>query len=238
MSLFALERTSASWDRPRSPSPRPKGRDGRRARLARYSAATLLAASVTSGCGGGSDSGGELTAGEVKARFGLDPLTTKTSDFTIATIDITEPGKQVEIVEVRAVGTPNLVYLGAITVWPRDPDSRAEGAAGFPGKGIDKYHQAIGTLVPAAETAFQPSGRSSAGRLWVGAGFRLTSGTVGGVFDVEVVYRVDGDERRQRSGRVYLVCKAPCEGDRYSSLGAWDEAVRKDLGVQEIKPTG
>jgi hypothetical protein len=190
---------------------------------------------AASGCGGGDS---KPTSGEVKARFSLDPLPAKTSDFTIATIDIVEPGKQVEILELRPIGTPNLVYLGAITIWPRDEESRAEGAPGFPGQGIDNYHQAIGTVVPAAETAFQPNGRSGPGRLWVGAGFRLTSGKVGGVFDVEVVYRVNGDERRQRSGRVYLVCKAPCEGDKYTTLGAWDEAVRKDLGSQEIKASG
>ncbi|MGQ0465585.1 MAG: hypothetical protein ACT4QG_09730 [Sporichthyaceae bacterium] len=203
-------------------------------RVSRSSATALLVFCLTSACGGDGASG--LTAGEVKARFSLDPLPANTKEFTIATVDITEPGKQVEIVGVRAVGTSNLVYLGAITVWPRDPDSVVAAAAGFPGEGIEKYHQAIGTVVPAAETAFRPRGRTAFGRLWVGAGFRLTSGSVGGVFDVEVVYRVDGDERRQRSGRVYLVCKDPCEGDKYRTLGEWDEVVRKDLGVQQVQP--
>ncbi|MGQ0845274.1 MAG: hypothetical protein ACT4QF_14195 [Sporichthyaceae bacterium] len=194
-------------------------------------AATTLALAA-SGCGGGDQ---EFAPSESTAAFQLKPLSPEKPDFTIGAVDILEPGKQIEIVELRPIGTPNVAYLGAITVWPRDKDSSTEAALGFPGKGVDRYHQAIGTVVPAAETAFKDPGQESPHPLWVGAGFRLLSGTVGGVFDVEVSYRVDGVERTRRAGATFLVCTSPCEGNKYKDVNAWAEVVRKDLGVKEIE---
>lgn len=194
-------------------------------------AAVVLLTTAASGCGSPS----ELSPSQSTAAFQLKPLSPAKPDFTIGAVDILEPGGNIEIIGLRPIGTPNVAYLGPITVWPRDEDSSTEAALGFPGEGIRKYHQAIGTVIPAVETAFKTSGEASPHPVWVGAGFRLLSGTVGGVFDVEVTYRVDGEERSQRAGATFLVCKAPCEGDSYKDVNEWASAMRKDLGLREIK---
>lgn len=203
-------------------------------RLAGLCALSLIGAAATSGCGGGGDAG---DAAESTTTFQLTPLRAKDPTFTIGALDIVEPGKTVEILELRPIGTPNVAYLGAITVWPRD-ESGPEAALGFPSDDIPKHHPAIGTVVPAAETAFVRAGQERANTLWVGAGFRLISGTVGGVFDVEVVYRVDGKKRSERSNAAFLVCMAPCEGNKYRNVKEWAAVMRKDLGVEKIKTSG
>lgn len=191
----------------------------------------MLLAAAAGGCGGYSD----FTPSQSTAAFQLKPLSPSKPDFTIGALDILEPGRKIEITGLRPIGTPNVAYLGAITVWPRDADSSTEAALGFPGEGVRTFHQAVGTVIPAAETGFKRAGEAAPHPVWVGAGFRLLSGTVGGVFDVEVTYRVDGEERSQRAGATFLVCTDPCEGNSYKNVDEWAGVMRKDLGLREIK---
>ncbi|MGQ0845278.1 MAG: hypothetical protein ACT4QF_14215 [Sporichthyaceae bacterium] len=189
----------------------------------------LILASIAS-CGGN----GALTASEPLVTVEVDPLPSKNPEFTSSVILISAPGKEVEILRLRPIATPNMTYLGAITVWPRDRDSITDADLGFPGEGQRTYHPAIGTVIPASETGFRFPGEDTSRPVWVNAGFRLASGTEGGVFDVEITYRVDGRERTERSRRMFLVCTNPCAGEDYDDGGDWADVLKEKLGLKEL----
>lgn len=198
-------------------------------RVAAAATACLLVAATATACGGG-----KSPLSGAGATFELEPLSPKKPDFTASTILINEPGKKVEILKLRPTTTPNVEFIDAVTIWPRDKDSITDGGPGFPTDGMSTYHRAFGTVIPAAETAFRHPGEETSRPIWVNAGFRLISGEVGAVFDVDVTYRVDGKERRERSGTVFLVCTTPCEDGKYGDLDEWEEAMRK-LGTKETE---
>lgn len=164
-------------------------------------------------------------------------LIPKQKAFTVSTLFIKgAAGKELEILEVRPLGSPNVAYLGAITVWPRDRGSVSDGGEGFPTRGVDTYHPAIGTVVPASETAFLHADDSGRVRpVVVNAGFRLVSGSVGFVNGVEVVYRIGGDKKRERARTAMIVCMEPCaERGVAGDLSDWMTALREELGIQEL----
>jgi hypothetical protein len=191
----------------------------------------ILVAGLSAACGGGD---GELVASASVVTIEVETLPAEDPVFTTSVILITEPGKEIEVVRLRPLATPNIAYLGAITVWPRDKDSVTDADLGFPGEGQRTYHPAIGTVIPAAETGFRFPGEERPRPVWVNAGYRLASGAAGGVFDVEVTYRVDGEERTVRSSRKFLVCTDPCAGENYDDGDDWAEVMREELGLKEL----
>jgi|GEM_PF-1557722 len=165
---------------------------------------------------------------------GLTELTPQQTTFNMLTIYIYASGKDVEILRLRPVATPNVAYLGAITVWPRnDGDSALLGGPGFPGDIQRHYHPAIGVVIPAAETSYRYPGESTPRPISVTAGFRLTSGSIGAVNHVEVTYRVGG-ERKSENSRFALVACIKCNGPApHQGVGAWEEAVLAQFGMKE-----
>lgn len=164
----------------------------------------------------------------------MEPFSSDNRDFTVNAALLSEPGKVLEIIRLRTLTTPNVKYLGAFTVWPRNRDSISETGFGFPEDGAQVWHPAFGTPIPAAETGFQHPDEEIIRPVWVQAGFRLTSGAVGAVNDVEVTYRADDEERRVRSGNGAIVCVRPCDdADRYKDVLLWERDVRPSLGIVE-----
>jgi hypothetical protein len=159
--------------------------------------------------------------------------------FTVSTLFINDgAGKEIEILEVRPLGSPNLDYLGAITVWPRNgKDSTFDGGEGFPADAIRTYHPALGTVIPASETGFvHPDEAGKPRPVVVNAGFRLTGGSVGFVNGVEVVYRVGNDKRSERARTAIIACMNPCaERGAVGSLSEWERSLRDTLGLQELR---
>jgi hypothetical protein len=158
--------------------------------------------------------------------------------FTVSTLFIDgAAGKELEILEVRPLGSPNLTYLGAITVWPRDSKtSWSDGGEGFPTDGIRDYHPAIGAVIPATETGFTfPEEPGDPRPVLVNAGFRLASGSVGFVNGVEVVYRIGGSKKRERARTAIIVCMHPCkERPVDNDLRTWELNLRDRLGLKEL----
>ncbi len=57
----------------------------------------------------------------------------KQPDFTIGAITIRDSGQDVKVLRVRALTSPNLQFLGAITTWPRNGKTSAIGSGlGYP----------------------------------------------------------------------------------------------------------
>ncbi len=160
--------------------------------------------------------------------------------FTVSTLFIEgAAGKELEILEVRPLGSPNLAYLGAITVWPRNSrDSTFDGGEGFPADAIRTYHPAIGQVIPASETGFTyPDEPGRPRPVLVNAGFRLTAGSVGFVNGVEVVYRVGNDRRSERARTAIIACMNPCtERSAVEGLREWELSLRDKLGLEELQP--
>ncbi|MGQ0843495.1 MAG: hypothetical protein ACT4QF_05125 [Sporichthyaceae bacterium] len=180
------------------------------------------------GCGGES----ALKAAATPPVGTIEDLTEQASDFTIGAITIRESGEDVEVLRVRALTSPNLEYLGAITTWPRDGETSAVGSSlGYPpSRGV--HHPAFGTVIPAAETAQILPGESIARPVVVAAGFRLASGTVGLLNVIEVTYRVGDDVKTERSSMAMLACFDPCKAKpKDVDLKAWELQLRDELGV-------
>jgi hypothetical protein len=122
----------------------------------------------------------------------------KDHKFHIGLIDIDAAGKDVTVLRVIPTMTPNVEFLGAVTTYGMDEFQGGPGSAGprFPAP----YHRTthpIGELIPAAKTSYIPAGRNKPAPVIVTAGFRLTSGTEGGVNGIRVVYRVGDKERSE-----------------------------------------
>jgi hypothetical protein len=175
---------------------------------------------------------GGLKVGETGAIGALTDLTPKEPDFTINAVQIKAPGQDVEVLRVRAMASPNVQLLGTLTTWPRDAlDSAALSALGYPSPSIKTYHPAIGTVVPAAETAYVLEGETAPRPVFVNLGFRLASGEVGVIHAMEVTYRAGGETTTQRSRTSVVACMRPCSAKPEGTLSEWEEAERKELGV-------
>lgn len=200
------------------------------------SGAALLLMLTTIGACGSAEGDDELQPRRPRATFGLESLTPKQTKFTVSTVHINAPGQEVEILGLRPVMTPNLTYLGAVTVWPRARDSYSDGGPGFPSSAIKDFHPAIGTVIPASETAFKGPDEETPNPVYVNAGFSLASGTVGAVNDVEVTYRVGKEVKRERSGVAVVACMRPCEErEQYEDVRAWQIAVLEQFGMKQTE---
>lgn len=180
-------------------------------------------------CGGGSD----FEAGDPGSIGSLEDLTAQQPDFTLLGIQINDPGEEVEVLRVRALASPNVQFLGARTTWPRNgKDSAILSGLGYPSPSMRVHHQAIGTVIPAAETAFVYDGETAPRGVFVTVGFRLASGKVGLVHAIEVTYRA-GDHTRTERGRIAVIaCPSPCSAKpKERTLDEWESDVREELGL-------
>jgi len=140
--------------------------------------------------------------------YGLEPMTAGATDFSMGDFAISAPGKDVQILSIKPLMSPNVDYLGAYVVWPRDAFGNAvAGGPGFPFPDQTRRHP-IDEVIPAAETAYVPPGQSAAAPLTVTVGFRIRSG-IGAVNGVTITYQVVGKTHRQNFAQAVVGCVKP-----------------------------
>lgn len=211
--------------------PRPGVARGRRAAIGGLVAALLLAGVgwalwLRSGVEEGVPSPGNPTA-----TFTLASMKAGKTDFSLGTLVLNHPGKDLQVIAVRPLTSPNIEYLGAIAVWPRDLDGQyaSSGGPGFPEARTESYHP-IGAVVPAAETGLVPPTWDRPPPVTVTAGFRLASGKVGAVNGVRVVYTVDGEKKSELFPHAVVACVKPqrCGGQEDRDF---EDNVLRQLGL-------
>lgn len=160
---------------------------------------------------GGDD---ELPRQRPEATFRLADMAAGESEFSLATPTILAPGKEVQIVSVKAAYSPNVEYLGAFAVWPRDHRGTTfAGGPGFPSP-RQKVHHPLDAVIPPSETAFVPEGQTEPQPVTVTLGFRLLSGA-GAVNGVTIVYKIDGKSTTEHFRHAVTGCvkPEPCDHD-------------------------
>lgn len=122
----------------------------------------------------------------------------KDHKFHIGLIEIDAGGKDVTVLEVIPTMSSNVEFLGAVTTYGMDELQGGPGSAGsgFPAPYQRTTHP-IGEPIAAFKTSYIPMGRDKPAPVIVTAGFRLTSGTEGGVNGIRVVYRIGGKQHSQ-----------------------------------------
>ncbi|MGQ0464791.1 MAG: hypothetical protein ACT4QG_05680 [Sporichthyaceae bacterium] len=185
---------------------------GRRVALVAGVALGLIAA-ATGGFVWSQNGGDAVAVQRPEVTFGLHPLDPG-EKFSLGSMWIEDPGGDLEILEVRPITSPNVEYLGAITIWPRDyATSSLDVGNGFPAPQQPHHHPAIGVVVPAAEFTYVDPKVGKPAALFVTAGFRIREGDVGAVNGVTVVYRVGGAVKRTHFRHAAIACVKPhrCE---------------------------
>jgi hypothetical protein len=139
-------------------------------------------------------------------------VTPTSPDFFVG-VDLSHPGSTVEIIDVAAHTSPNVEFLGAVTIWPRQIKGVSVGAGvGFPPADVKGTHP-LNEPIPASETLFQPKGFGQPGVITVAAGFRLSSGEIGAMNGIRVVYKVNGKRTVKDSRQAGIACVKPkCGG--------------------------
>lgn len=170
-------------------------------------AAVLLA--LTAGCGEGSDASA-LKPTEPEFTFTGPPITTKDPTFHQA-VYLDHPGSEIRVLDVTALTSPNVNFLGAVAVWPRDlKGENVGGGPKFPPPGIRGHHP-VDQAIPAAETAFAPPGWDTPASVAVAFGFRLDGSDDGAVNGLRIVYEVDG-QRKVELHRIAIIACPPPKG--------------------------
>jgi hypothetical protein len=179
----------------------------RRRRLILAAVATVTAAAIGGGLllrGGGDGSGLVPTDPDLTYGMPLEPQDNAT--FTLAMIYLRHPGREVKILEVEPLTSPNIEYLGAFTVWPRDfSNNKLSIGPGFPPPELKVRHE-LGETVSAAETAFISTVSNKNVPLAVAVGFRLASGDLGAVNGIMVTYSLDGKRTSEIIRQAAIVC--------------------------------
>ncbi|MGQ0625364.1 MAG: hypothetical protein ACT4PP_12045 [Sporichthyaceae bacterium] len=132
--------------------------------------------------------------------------------FTVSSLYLRHPGKDITVLSVEPLTSPNIEYLGSFVVWPRDFRTHALTAGrGFPSPLMPNRHP-LGELVPASETAYlELSDRNgNPAPVFVAAGFRLASGDIGAVNGIRVTYDLDGKTKRETFRYAAIVCLPDC----------------------------
>lgn len=214
----------------------PTGRRFRRPVIWAVAAAVLVGA-VAGGVWlrrGGTD---PLTLDYSEVGFTLPVMEPGKAEFFMGSIYLDHPGKSVEVLEVESLRSPNVEYLGAFTIWPRDfPTNRQTVGRGYPPARLKDRHPAFGTVVPADETAFVPKGFEHRGAppVVVNVGFRLASGDVGVVNGIRVTYKVDGKKTHKdfRYFAVACVKPNPCTAPQ-GSIESYADIARDMFGLRK-----
>ncbi|MGQ0625954.1 MAG: hypothetical protein ACT4PP_15070 [Sporichthyaceae bacterium] len=185
-----------------------------------------------SGCSDSPEAQGPLVSARATAAFGLD-LAKVPGNFLMGELTLQEPNRVVEILAVESVRSPNVVPLGALTVWPRD--HRRNGAyvdIGYPDQGVGKLRE-LGQIVPAEQMSFVPKGYTEPIGLTIMAGFRLTDGDVGVVNGIRVKYLADGQVKYQTFKYRALVCVQPrtCVPPKGTPSSTWENGILAQFGL-------
>lgn len=165
----------------------------------------------------------------------LPAFSPNNANFSVG-LDLVEKGKDIQILEVKAFTSPNVEYLGANAIWPRDLDPEngqpGVGEADWPA-GTHGRHP-LHVVVPAAELEFEPKGFGAPGDLFVQAGFRLASGDLGGLNGLKLRYKVGGKTKTEYYSYGVVVCMKPnrCGGVTLAKRTAEDYTFYERAYVQ------
>lgn len=142
------------------------------------------------------------------------------------------PGSTVQVLDVQAHTSPNVDFLGAVVVWPRDVKSIGVGAGiKFPPAKVKGTHP-IDAPIPAEETLFEPKGFGAPGDVTVVAGFRLREGDVGAMNGIRVVYEVDGKRVTKDSPQAGIACLPKgCDGPTGTDDPNFQTRVLREAGL-------
>lgn len=175
----------------------------------------------------------EFVAADPVAGYTM-PLDGSERTFTLSSLYISRPGSELQVLEVQALTSPNVDYLGAVNIWPRDLATNALSVGpGYPAPEI-KVHHPIDEVVPAAETDVPAlPGVASQPPLALALGFRLTSGDLGAVNGVRVVYRANGRTAEETFRHALIVCTKPrlCEPAKGESESEYNDRVLSQFGL-------
>lgn len=186
--------------------------------------------------------GARWLRGSGEDAFGpTDPSTTygvslekQETDFTMGAFYIQRPGVTLTVLEVTPLVSPNVEFLGAFTVWPRDvPGSALSIGSGFPPKEMTVRH-GLADVVPATETGFVPKGDpGTPAPLTVAVGFRIRSGSMGAVNGIQVVYKAGNRTVRQVFNQAAFVCIKPlrCTPPKGLSTSEWENQILRQFGL-------
>lgn len=179
-----------------------------RLRRPRLLAGIVIGALLTlmTGCGDDSDSAA-LKPSRPETTFFGPPITETNPTFHQA-LDLDYPGSEIRVLDVSALTSPNVTFLGAVAVWPRDlKKENVGGGPMYPPPGI-RGHHAVDEVIPAAETAFVPQGRKEPASVAITFGFRMEGAGNGAVNGMRIVYEVDG-QRRVEVRKIAIVACLP-----------------------------
>jgi hypothetical protein len=180
--------------------------------------------------------GDEFAVAEPTTGYKLFPMDPGKTEFFLGGLYLRQPGREVEIRDVKVLSSPNVEYLGAFTIWPRDYSAnKLVVGPGFPPSELKDRHPALGVKVPAAETGFMPAdwSRPEPPPLTVAVGFRVTSGDVGAVNGVRVVYTVNGTIKHEDFHHAVIACVKPntCKAPDGRISSEYNDEVLRRFGL-------
>lgn len=139
------------------------------------------------------------------------PLVDKTGAFHMTPVRIDHPGKTITVLEVEALTSPNVEYLGAVVIWPGDLVHGNVGVSpSFPPRKV-RGHHALGETASAVDTMVVPPKFGEPGAVSVVAGFRFRGDEVGAVNGFRVVYKVGGKKIIELVDHAAIVCPESCK---------------------------
>lgn len=203
-----------------------------RAPIRRWLALAATIVVVASGCGGDGDTQ-EFAAAEPETVYKMGLERTEQT-FTLSSIYINRPGEDIRILEVRALTSPNVQYVGAVAIWPGDFAKNALSVGpGFPAPEL-KDHHPLDEVVPASETR-KPSAADPNNHppIAVAAGFRILSGDLGAVNGVHVVYTANGKKNEETFRQALIVCVSPrpCRTPEGQDVSTYQNGILSQLGL-------
>lgn len=202
----------------------PRATRSRTARLLGAMAPTVAMTLALVGCGG--SDGPALKPTRPEATFIGPPITTKDPTFHQA-VDLDFPGSEIHVLDVSALTSPNVTFLGAVAVWPRDlKKGSVGGGPKFPPPEIRGDHP-VDQLIPAAETAFVPEGWDGPASVAIAFGFRMNGEGTGAVNGMRIVYEVNGKRKVEVRKIAIVACLPKHCGDRSTELGFSDGVLRQ-----------
>ena len=199
-----------------------------------YAGSATLAALLlvgSSGCSSSADDNTFQVTRPTTTYTGFD-ITESAREFHVA-VNLKRPGSTIQVIGVEAHTSPNVDFLGAVAVWPRDIQEFHIGAGvGYPPAKV-KRTRSITEAVPASETLFKPKGFGEPGDVGVVAGFRLRDGEIGAMNGIRVVYEVDGERMTEDSSQAGIACLKPkqCEGPTGSDDPDFQNRVLREAGL-------
>lgn len=195
-------------------------------RWGRTTAFAVAVLVVLAACGHGSDEA--LKPVRPETTFTGPPITEKNPTFHQA-VYLDHPGSEIRVVDVSALTSPNVTYLGAVAIWPRDLKSgNVGGGPKFPPPAVREHHP-FDEVVPATETAIVPAGWNGPASVTIALGFRLEGLDPGAVNGFRVVYEVDGERKVLLERIAIIACLKPkaCDGPGFEEPDFGEGVLRK-----------